>query len=418
MRRTKLFAGSSHRELATLVAQRLGHPLSNVALQAFANRETSVHIGVSVRNEDVFIIQSGSDTVNDHLMELLIMVNACKSASASRITAVIPYFPYSKQCKRKKERGAIAAKLVANMLSVAGVDHIITMDLHASQMQGFFNRPIDNLVAEPCIIRWVRDNVPEWQDAVVVSKNAGGVKRVTSMADKLGINFALIHTDRNPHRQEAWSTLSSRAPSRVPSDAEDDEEDEDEEDEEDEVVAGAEAAVEQANLHHRLASVNEVSADDAVTAGSGAPSDVSKARETKAVVVADESSGESCDRRVKQVQRLSLVGSVRGRVALLVDDMIDKPHSFLQAAEQLMQCGAKAVYILATHGILSGNALQLIETSPMVRRVVVTNTFPVSAAKRQLTSKLTVIDVSSVFSEAIRRTHNGESVSFLFDHAI
>ncbi|CAG8708351.1 3964_t:CDS:2, partial [Dentiscutata heterogama] len=123
---------------------------------------------------------SGSTQINDHLMELLIMISACKGASASRVTAVMPYFPYSKQSKKKKYRCAITAK-VANLLSVAGVDHIITMDLHASQMQGFFNRPVDNLYAEPCIAKWIQDTVPEYANGVVVSKNAGGAKSAFSI---------------------------------------------------------------------------------------------------------------------------------------------------------------------------------------------------------------------------------------------
>ncbi|KAI9592868.1 phosphoribosyltransferase-like protein [Syncephalis fuscata] len=375
MRRTKIFAGSSHPELARQISQRIGHPLSNSDLRSFANHETSVQLGVSVRNEDVFIIQSGSDSVNDHLMELLIMVNACKG-NASRITAVIPYFPYSKQCKRKKRRGAIAAKLVANMLSVAGVNHIITMDLHASQMQGFFNGPIDNLFAEPSMVCWVRDNIPDWKDAVVVSKNAGGVKRVTSLADKLHINFALIHTDRNPHRQGAWSAMSSRAPSRVPSDNEEDEEEEADSDDEDEKI------------------LEEEEDDD---------DDEDKEKD---VVTAE----------ITLVETLLIIQSILNE---LQDDMIDGTRSFVQAADHLVnQCGAKAVYIIATHGILSGDALHDIEMSQTVDRIVVTNTIPIAPAKRELTKKLEVIDVSSVLAEAIRRTHNGESVSFLFDHAL
>ncbi|OJJ47058.1 hypothetical protein ASPZODRAFT_131989, partial [Penicilliopsis zonata CBS 506.65] len=129
-------------------------------------------------------------------MELLIMISACKGGSAKSITAVMPYFPYSRQSKKKSHRGAITARMIANLLSIAGVDHVITLDLHASQMQGFFGKPVDNLFAEPFIARWIRMNVPGWRDAVVVSKNAGGTKRVTSLADNLKLNFGIVTTDR------------------------------------------------------------------------------------------------------------------------------------------------------------------------------------------------------------------------------
>ncbi|KAI9225564.1 MAG: phosphoribosyltransferase-like protein [Piptocephalis tieghemiana] len=332
MRQTKIFGGSSHPELTEAICSRLGHPASPASLRAFANHETSVDVGVSVRNQDVYIVQSGSDMVNDHLMELLIFISACRGASARRITAIMPYFPYSKQSKKKKQRGAITAKLVASMLGVAGVDHVITMDLHASQMQGFFHRPVDNLYAEPSVAKWIREHIPDWQNCVVVSKNAGGAKRVTSLADRLHVDFALIHTDR------------TKRPSMNPS-------------------------------------------------------------------------------STRRGRTVSLVGDVEDKVALIVDDMIDGCHSFLEAAEHLQtKCGARKVYIIATHGILSGDALAQIEACQAVDAVrlflVVTNSYPIPESKRQTSSKLHVIDISAVLAEAIRRTHNGESVSFLFNTAL
>uniref|UniRef100_A0A8C0JMK4 ribose-phosphate diphosphokinase n=1 Tax=Canis lupus dingo TaxID=286419 RepID=A0A8C0JMK4_CANLU len=162
-----LFSGSSHQDLSQRVADRLGLELGKVVTKKFSNQETSVEIGESVRGEDVYIIQSGCGEINDNLMELLIMINACKIASSSRVTAVIPCFPYS----------PISAKLVANMLSVAGADHIITMDLHASQIQGFFDIPVDNLYAEPAVLQWIRENIAEWRNCIIVSPDAGGAKR-------------------------------------------------------------------------------------------------------------------------------------------------------------------------------------------------------------------------------------------------
>merc|ERR1719464_2089569 len=141
--------------------------------------------------------------VNDNLMELLIMINACKIASAERVTAVIPCFPYARQDKKDKSRAPISAKLVANMLSVAGADHIITMDLHASQIQGFFDIPVDNLYAEPAVLKWIRENIEEWQNAIIVSPDAGGAKRVTAIADRLNIEFALIHKERKKANEVA-----------------------------------------------------------------------------------------------------------------------------------------------------------------------------------------------------------------------
>ncbi|KAL8978306.1 MAG: hypothetical protein Q9177_006435, partial [Variospora cf. flavescens] len=201
MRRVKIFAGSSHPGLVDAICERLGTQPAKCDLRKFSNGETSVSIETSIRDQDVFIVQSGSPKVNDTVMELLIMVAACKGGSAKSITGLslrinARYFPYSRQSKKKSHRGAIAAKLVANLLSVAGIDHVITVDLHAPPAQGFFGKPVDNLHAEPLIARWIRNHVSGWKEAVVVSKNPGGSKRVTSLADALKLNFGIITTDR------------------------------------------------------------------------------------------------------------------------------------------------------------------------------------------------------------------------------
>lgn len=197
MRKVKVFHGQSCPELAALILERLGVSAAPVSLEQIANKEVSVELETSVRDDDVFIIQSGSESINDSLMELLIMISACKAAAARRITAVIPYFPYNKQSK-KKGRGAITAKLVANMLGVAGVDHIITLDLHSNQIQGFFNKPVDNLVAEPTIAKFISEQLAmdKQEGGVIISKNSGAAKRVTSLADRLNLDFALIHRER------------------------------------------------------------------------------------------------------------------------------------------------------------------------------------------------------------------------------
>ncbi|KAG6819802.1 hypothetical protein H0H93_008497 [Arthromyces matolae] len=171
-----LRVGNSHPELAQAVAERLNVPLVPVTVKSFSNGEINVKISESVRDEDVFIIQSGCSDVNDNLMELLILISACKTASARRITAVIPCFPYARMDKKDKSRAPITAKLVANMLTVAGCDHVITMDLHASQIQGFFDIPVDNLFSEPLMISYIKRSIPDWRECIIVSPDAGGAK--------------------------------------------------------------------------------------------------------------------------------------------------------------------------------------------------------------------------------------------------
>jgi len=311
----KIFGGNSHIDLARLISERLNIELGRSKLKRFSNKETSVEIAESVRGEDVYIIQSGCGEINDNIMELLIMINACKIASAARVTAVIPCFPYARQDKKDKSRAPISAKLLANMLTTAGASHIITMDLHASQIQGFFDIPLDNLFAEPAVLKYIRDNIPEWTNCVVVSPDAGGAKRVTSIADKLNVEFALIHKER---------------------------------------------------------------------------------------------------KKANEVDSMVLVGSVRDKVAIIVDDMVDTCGTLKLAATKLLEAGATEVHAIATHGILSGPATSRISESGM-KSVVVTNTIP-QEEKMQLCPLIKTIDISPILAEAIRRTHNGESVSYLFSH--
>ncbi|KAL8865427.1 MAG: hypothetical protein Q9174_006892 [Haloplaca sp. 1 TL-2023] len=312
----KLLTGNSHPDLAKLVADRLGIELTKIMVLQYSNQETSVTIGESVRDEDVFVLQSTAPgDINDGLMELLIIINACKTASARRITAVIPNFPYARQDKKDRSRAPITAKLMANMLQTAGCNHVITMDLHASQIQGFFNVPVDNLYAEPSTLRWIRENLDVGK-AVIVSPDAGGAKRATSIADRLDLNFALIHKERA---------------------------------------------------------------------------------------------------RPNEVSKMTLVGDVRSKIAILVDDMADTCGTLVKAADTVMAHGADEVVAIVTHGILSGNAIETLNESKL-SRVVVTNTVP-HAEKKERCEKLETIDISPTLAESLRRTHNGESVSFLFSHA-
>lgn len=279
--------------------------------------------------------------INDGLMELLIIINACKTSSARRITAILPNFPYARQDKKDKSRAPITAKLMANMLQTAGCNHVITMDLHASQIQGFFNVPVDNLYAEPSSTKWIRENLLHIgtsgneingtrQECVIVSPDAGGAKRATSMADRLDLPFALIHKERS---------------------------------------------------------------------------------------------------RPNEVSRMTLVGNVENKVAILVDDIADTCGTLAKAADTLMKHGAKDVVALVTHGVLSGNAVETLKSGAL-SRLVVTNTVPIPEEKwKALTQeewedgkrkgcKLETIDIAPVLAEAIRRTHNGESVSYLFSHSV
>ncbi|KAG5924678.1 Ribose-phosphate pyrophosphokinase 2 [Claviceps capensis] len=312
----KLISGSSHRALSTKVASRLGVQIANTMSLNHSNQETSVSIGESVRDEDVFILQSTAPgDVNDGLMELLIMTHACRTASARRITAVIPSFPYARQDKKDKSRVPISAKLIANMLQVS--EPYITMDLHASQIQGFFNIPVDNLYAELSVLRWIRDNL-ESANCVIVSPDAGGAKRATAIADRLNVGFALIHMDKEHPRPHVMG-------------------------------------------------------------------------------------------------RMVLVGDVQNKVAILVDDMADTCGTLVKAAETVNQHSAKQVYAIVTHGSLSSKAIENINASRLAS-LVVTNTVPLGD-KTERCPKLKVIDVSATLAEAIRRTHDGESVSYLFTNA-
>uniref|UniRef100_A0A8C0JPT5 ribose-phosphate diphosphokinase n=1 Tax=Canis lupus dingo TaxID=286419 RepID=A0A8C0JPT5_CANLU len=263
-----LFSGSSHQDLSQRVADRLGLELGKVVTKKFSNQETSVEIGESVRGEDVYIIQSGCGEINDNLMELLIMINACKIASSSRVTA------------------------------------------------GFFDIPVDNLYAEPAVLQWIRENIAEWRNCIIVSPDAGGAKsRVTSIADRLNVEFALIHKER---------------------------------------------------------------------------------------------------KKANEVDRMVLVGDVKDRVAILVDDMADTCGTICHAADKLLSAGATKVYAILTHGIFSGPAISRINNAAF-EAVVVTNTIP-QEDKMKHCPKIQVIDISMILAEAIRRTHNGESVSYLFSH--
>ncbi|KAI7835084.1 phosphoribosyltransferase-like protein [Kickxella alabastrina] len=411
MRNAKLFAGTSHLALAERVASHLGVELAPVNLRRYTNRETTVDLGCSVREKDVYILQSGSMTTNDHLMEALIMVSAAKLASARKITVVMPYFPYSKQSKKKKRRGAISGKLVANMLTVSGADHVITMDLHASQMSGFFGVPVDNLLSEPTLARWLAENIVRGaggsKNVVVVAKNAGGAKRVTALADRLGSGFALIHTDNAPTTRPFSRTPSTKAKRSRKTKGKRSSD-----------VESLAISLQRASFYvsPQMAAEERPPTPDALDIDRAA----SPCLEISEVLNRSDDDGDSDldDSQLLEMRtaRITLVGDVRDKLVLLLDDMIDHPSSFLTAAEHLMvHCGARAVCIVAAHGLFSGSSLGEVEICPYVQNVIVTNTFPIPDELTSASSKLIQIDVAPVLAEAIRRNHNGESISYLFD---
>lgn len=405
MRKCKIFVGSSHPELGLLVCERLGVEPAPCTLKKFSNGETSVQIGVSVRDEDVYIIQLGSPDINDHIMELLILISACRGGSASKITAVIPQFPYLKQSKMKKHRGAITARMLANLLVMAGADHVVLMDLHASQMQGFFTKPVDNLFGAPTLARWIRHNVPDWENAVVVSKNPGGTKRVTALADSLKINFAMIHTDRR-RTQDNYSSQRKSLKHSCPTDAESDN-----------IVSEMQTA--------RIVKGHVVDDDyppqTPVTNGSINTDHLERSGLLDLDALggtydANNSDDEDEPTSYAEEKLITLVGDVNDKAAIILDDMIDKPNSFIAAAEHLrLNCGAKAVYVLGTHGVFTDNCLEALNDSKCIDQIVVTNTYPIGRERINANTKLSVIDVSPIFAECIRRDHFGESISVLFD---
>lgn len=416
MRKVQIFIGSSHPELGNLICKRLDVEPAPCKISKFSNGETGCDIGVSVRDTHAIIIIGSANNINDIVMELLILVSGCRGGSASRITCVVPTFPYSKQSKMKKHRGAITARMLANLLVKAGADHVITMDLHASQMQGFFSVPVDNLTAGPTLARWIRENVDNWEESVIVSKNPGGTKRVTALADALKVNFAMIHTDR---RRRKFSKISAMFPESHLLHHDDADEQEAEE-------SGSDTASQAGNIHiARVLGGHVVKDDEDVDKSSGKPAEVLEAiKDTKSTeVVSGEETTTAIDEEViaasddeevdySKEQVIALVGDVRGRTAILLDDLIDHPDSFIAAAEHcILSCGAKRVIIIVTHGMFSEGSLEALDACPYIHQIVVTNTYPIYGES----PKLTVIDISNILAECVRRTHNGESISNLFE---
>ena len=307
----KLFTGNANRPLAEEIAQYLRLPVGDAEVTRFLDGEVYVQINENVRGADVFLIQPTCPPVNDTLMELLIMIDAVKRASAHRITAVLPYYGYARQDRKVQPRVPISAKLVADLLEAAGIDRLLALDLHAGQIQGFFNIPVDHLFAGPVVmIEYLRKK--DLQDAVIVAPDAGGVERARAIAKRLNAGLAIIDKRRE----------------------------------------GPNAAI-----------------------------------------------------------AMHLIGEVRGKDAVVIDDMIDTAGTLIQAVDALEREGARRILACGVHPVLSAPAVDRIAKSPL-EEVVVTNSIPVSAEKRA--ARVTVLSVAPLLGEAIRRIHDEESVSTLF----
>ena len=307
----KVFSGNSNKKLAEDICNELGVPLGCCEVGKFSDGEIFVNIDETARGADVFIIQPTSSPVNDNLMEVLILVDALKRASVGRINAVIPYYGYARQDRKTKAREPITAKLVADLLTVAGVDRVVTMDLHAGQIQGYFNIPVDHLSGVPILAEYFKGIVDE--DTVIVSPDLGGVTRARNFANLLDLPIAIIEK-RRPK-----------------------------------------------------ANVSEV---------------------------------------------MNVIGDIQGKNVVIVDDIIDTAGTITKAAEVLKSFGAKSVYACATHPVLSGPAIERIEGS-VIERFIITDT--IHTEKENNGSKIEVVSVAPIFAEAIKRIHQNESVSILFD---
>ena len=306
----KLLAGNSNKLLANHISNYAGIALTEMKLTRFADCEIFCEIHENIRGEDVFIIQSTCNPANDNLMELLIMVDACKRASAGRITAVIPYYGYARQDRKPSARTPISAKLCANILQTAGVDRVLTMDLHAGQIQGFFDIPVDDLRSKPLFVKDLKKHpMVSVGNALIVSPDAGGVPRARSIAKDLNLDIAIIDKRRD------------------------------------------------------------------------------KANESEA---------------------MNVIGNVKGKQCIIVDDIVDTGGTLVKAAEALLRDGAEEARAYITHGVLSNGGMEKINSSSMAG-LTITDSIP-----QYDNQKVKLISVGKLFAEAIRRVHHDESISVLF----
>ena len=312
----KVFSGNSNPELAKAICAHLFKELGECSCSHFADGECSISVHEPVRGADVFIVQSTCKPVNDNLMELLVMIDAMRRASAGRITAVIPYFGYARQDRKAKSRDPISAKLVANLITAAGADRVLTMDLHAAQIQGFFDIPVDNLFGAPLFAKHYLDIYGKGNDDImVVSPDVGSTARARNFSLKLGCNMAIVDKRRE---------------------------------------------------------------------------------------------------RANQSEVMNIIGNVEGKTCILLDDMVDTAGSLCGAAKAIVEIGgAKEVYACASHGVLSGPAIDRINES-VIKELLLLDTIPYPA-DRQPSDKIRYMSVAPVFAEAIQRVYEEMSISNLFE---
>jgi len=341
--------GNSH--LGTSVASRLNISLGSLKCGFFSNKETKLEIETSVRNKDVYVLQVMDGEPNDCLMQLMMMCYALKTACCRKVIGVMPYLPYSKQSKMRN-RGAIAAKLMAQLLCRAGLDHMLTMDLHSKEVQAFYECPVDNLRASPFLIQYIQERIPGYQHAVIVARHPGAAARANSFAERLQLNIAVLHGE---HVQEDSDKCDGRQSPPLG------------------IARGT-----------RSRGTSESICNDILPPG--LPTKVKKP--------------------------LTIVGDVFGKIAIIVEDIVDDATALVDAATILNAGGALKIYVIATHGLFSGNAPQAIMDSK-IDAVIVTNTVPL-ADKIRSCPKIQSVDISALLSEAVRRIHNGESMSYLF----
>ena len=305
----KVFSGNANPALARKICDILGVPLSETKVQKFADGEIDAHILENVRGEDCYVVQPTCPPVNDNLMELLILMDALRRASAGRITAVMPYYGYARADRKPAPRVAITAKLVANLITEAGANRVITIDLHAAQIQGFFDIPLDHLYGRPVVLDYIKGR--KFENMVVVSPDVGSVERARSFAKRLDLGLVII--------------------------------------------------------------------------------DKRRPRPNEAVVY-------------------NIIGDVKGKTCFIFDDLVDTAGTLCMVAQSIKEQGAARIIAAATHGVLSRDAIEKIDKSP-IEELILTDTIPVNASK---SAKIKIVSVAALLAEAIKRNHMGESISELF----
>lgn len=358
--------------LAESIASRLSVSLGEMGCGTFENKETKMFVGTSVRNKDAYVLQVMKDDPNDSIMELLMACYALKTACCRKVIGIIPYLPYSKQSKMRN-RGSIPAKLLADLLCRAGLDHMLTMDLHSKEVQGFYDCPVDNLRASPFLIQYIQDRISGYTDAVIVARHPGSAARANAFAERLQLNIAVLHGE---HNQEDSEQCDGRQSPPVP--------------------RRRNRGYSESASNEILVSLDSVRSFERQSSNQGLYNTVLP----------------PLGLPTKIKKPLSIVGDVAGKICIIVEDIVDDATVLVQAAKILRNGGAIRIYAVATHGLFSGDACSIINDSH-IDEVIVTNTIPVEQKMKQC-PKIKSVDISPLLSEAVRRIHNGESMSYLF----